>query len=139
MRGNTLNVPKYNLVLLRVHHDSRNKIQNNLNLNYSSLYQSIRTLMFTQFVQCVGVWCIQSTDDNCSTSRNYPLGIVGTLIQWTQPPILNYLFYQPKKLIPLLLHINIIMAPGPRLGHTLYHNFPLQMKIVIQRPVVDYL
>ena len=85
--GSTLNMPKDNLVLLRDHPEGRDKIQIISNLNHSSLYQSIRTLMSTQFIWCVGVWYVWSIDDNCLTLRSHPLAIVGILIPRIHPQI----------------------------------------------------
>ena len=120
--GSTLYIPKDNLVLLRDHLEGRHNIQDNTNLNYSLLYQSIRTLMYKQFIQCVGVWCIQSISDNCLTLRNHPLGIVGILIPQIHPLKLIYPFTNWKDLNKTIwiLPINIHMAPGLSLGPTLY-------------------
>ena len=131
--GTTLDIPKDNLVLLRDHPEGRNKIQYIINLNYSPLYQSIRTIMFTKFTQCVGVQSIQSTDDNWLTSRSHLLEIMGTLTQWTHPIILDFLITSQRKFIPIALPISIIMVPGPRFGPALYCSFQLQMKIVTLR------
>ena len=71
--------------------------------------------MSTQFIQCVAVWCILSTNDNCLTSENHPLGIVRILIPQTHSLNLIYPFIN-------LRISNIHMAPGPRLRPALYCN-----------------
>ena len=65
--GSPLNIPKDNLVLLRDHPEGSTRFRIITSLNYLWLYQSIRTLMSTQFVCCVGIWCIWSIDNNCLT------------------------------------------------------------------------
>ena len=102
-----------------------------INLNYSSLFWSIRTLMSSQFIQCVGVWCVQLANGNCLTLENLPLGIVRILIPQTHPLKLIYPFTNLWKLNQTIFPISIYMVPGPRLRPTLYCNHQIEMKIAI--------
>ena len=97
------------------------------------------TLISTQFIQYVGVWCIWSTNDNCLTLENHPLGIVGILIPQIHPLKLIYPFINQRKLNQTILPIHICMAQGPRLRPALYYNHRISMKIVIWRPGSDHL
>ena len=107
-----------------------------INLNYSSLWWSMRTL------------CLH----NPSTVWGS-----GAMVNWWQlfhleksslgdsedsdlvdlPPKTKLPNTGQRKLIPISLPISIIRVPDPRLGSALYHNFKLQMNIVICRMGLD--
>ena len=91
--------------------------------------------MSTQFIQCVGVQCAWSINDNCLTLENHPLGIVGILIPQIHPLKLIYPFISQRELNRTILLICTCMAQGPKLETALYYNHQILMKIVIWRGV----
>ena len=54
--------------------------------------------MSTQFIQCVGVWCIWSIGNNRLTLRNHPLGDSGNTNTTDSSPKTNLPFYQPNRI-----------------------------------------
>ena len=65
--GSPLNIPKDNLDLLRDNPEGRHKIQDNYKSKVFVVVSKHKDHMSTLFVHCVGVWCIQSINDNCLT------------------------------------------------------------------------
>ena len=105
MGGNTLDIPKDNLVLLRDHPEGRHKIQDNYKSKLCFIVLTHKNPNVFTICPMFGVQCIWSTD-NCLTLENHPFGIVRILIPQTHPLKLTYpftnltnlSFYQPNKI-----------------------------------------